>query len=112
MPLYLTHGLLPGAHCYAKAHSVDPELISLRSEIIHHIISGAERNHYNDLGGYLGNTLSKMPKFWKYNLQQLHIPEKIQEEFIGRACKVTHHPRYEVCNLPKEYMRVSGRNYG
>ncbi len=111
MPLYLTHGLLPGAHCYGKAHSNDPELISLRSEIIHNIIAGAERNNYNDLGGYLGNTPSKMPKFWKYNLQQLHIPEKLQEEFIGRICKVTHHSRYDVCRLPKEYMRVAGKTY-
>ena len=111
IPLYLTHGLLPGAHCYAKEHSKDPELISLQSEIIHNIISGAERNHYNDLGGYLGDDPPKMPNFWKYNLQQLHIPEKLQEEFITRVTKITHKNRYKVCDYLFRLMRVCGRVY-
>lgn len=111
IPLFLTHGLLPGAYCYAKEHSKDPELISLRSEIIHQIISGAERNNYNDLGGYLGNSPEKIPTFWRYDLKSINIPEKLQEEFIHRVCKITHHNRYEVQHLPFEVMRVSGNTY-
>lgn len=111
IPLYLTHGLLPGAYCYATEHSKDPELISIRTEIINNVISGAERNQYNDLGGYLGKSLEKMPKFWKYNLGKLHIPESLQDNFIERVCKITHHTRYDLCDIPTSSMRVSGKTY-
>lgn len=108
MPFELVRGLLPGVLQYQKEHSDNPALIELRTEIVNNVIAGAERNNYNDLGGYLGSDNSKMAKFWEFQLKQIKVPEKFHQNFISRICSVKHVSRYMNRKINFTLMRVSG----
>ncbi len=109
MPLYLTRGLLPGVRFYAAKHSTDAQLILFRTEIVEKMIAGAERNHFNDLGGYLGSDVSKIALFWKNQLNKLNIPEKWHENLIHRVCHITHQERYPKRLAHQPFIQVSGK---
>ena len=109
MPLYLARGLLPGAYCYATEHAKDPELIEYRTAIVDKVISGAKRANYNDVGGYLGEDLAKIPKFWEVQLRKLNIPEKYFDGFIKDICSVEHISRYPLYKNKTPFIRVAGR---
>lgn len=74
-PLYLTRGLLPGALCYKDEHAKDPKLIEYRTQLVDRIISGAERNGLNDVGGYLKGNMDTMLNIWELQLRILNVPE-------------------------------------
>ena len=107
-PLYLSRGLLPGVLKYEQEQAQNPELIELRTEIVNNVIAGAERNRYNDLGGYLGSDKSKMAKYWEVQLRKLNIPEKWYQNFITRVCSIKHEWRYMNRKIDFVLMRVSG----
>lgn len=109
MPFYLARGLLPGVRHYAATHAKDARLIELRTEIIEKIIAGAERNHFNDLGGYLGNDVSKIALFWQNQLNKLRIPEKWHANCIHRICHITHQEKYPKQSARQSFIQVSGK---
>ena len=109
MPFYLARGLLPGVRHYAATHAKDARLIELRTEIIEKIIAGAERNHFNDLGGYLGNDVSKIALFWQNQLNNLRIPEKWHANCIHRICHITHQEKYPKQSIRQSFIQVSGK---
>lgn len=108
-PLYLHKGLIPGANCYEKEHSKDPELIRYRTEITDKLIRGAMRNNLNDVGGYLSGDADKMAKFWEVQLTKLQIPEKYREGFIKDITSVQQQNRYEIPKILPSFKRVAGR---
>lgn len=108
-PLYLTRGLLPGALCYKDEHSKDPELIKYRTMMVDRIISGAERNGLNDIGGYLAGNMDKMLNFWELQLKILNVPEKYQDNMLTRIGSVRQEHRYATDNTMANYIRVSGK---
>ena len=112
LPIYLTRGLLPGAYCYAKEHSQNPELIKLRTEIVNKVINGAQRADYNDIDGYLGSDTRNVGKYWDFQLRKLNIPEKYHDGFIKTICSIEHKNRYPEYNKQVPFMRVSGKSYG
>ena len=109
-PLFLARGLLPGAYGYAEKHAKYPPLIEDRTEIIERIISGAERNHINDLGGYLKGDMEDMANFWKIQLKRICIPEERSEDFVRRICSVKQENRYEPYKKHMSLIRVAGRS--
>ena len=109
-PLYLARGLIPGAYSYRIEHSKDPDLIKYRTEIIHKVISGAERNNLNDVGGYLKGDMDKMLGFWFSQLQVLNIPEKYHNDFLNRIGSVKDKQRYSVAKELLTYVRVTGKD--
>lgn len=109
-PLFLTRGLIPGMYEYAKEHSKYPPLIACRTEIVDKVIKGAERNHLNDVGGYLAGDADAMALFWKRQLDQMCIPEKYQENFIKRICSVKQEQRYQLVKSDIPLIRVAGRS--
>lgn len=109
MPLYLARGLLPGAYCYADEHAKDPELIEYRTAIVDKVISGAQRANYNDVGGYLGKDLAKIPKFWEVQLRKLQIPERYHDSFIRDVCSIEHKTRYPLYKNKVPFVRVAGK---
>ncbi len=109
-PLYLAHGLITGSYKHAKEHSKYPALIEYRTETIDKIISAAERNHINDLGGYIGNDLSKIEHIWDYQLSLLNIEEKYRKNFVKRVCSIKDEQRYPVTNNFERLVRVAGRS--
>lgn len=109
-PLYLTRGLMPGAYCYRNEHAQDPDLIKYRTEILEKIISGAERNNLNDVGGYLRGNMDKMLGYWEAQLHILNIPEKYSENFLTRIGSVKDKQRYTISKDILTYVRVSGKD--
>ena len=109
-PLFLTRGLIPGAYGYAEKHAKYPPLIADRTEIINKIISGAERNNLNDIGGYLGGDMGNMAKYWRIQLQKMCIPEKETESFIKRVCSIKQEHRYRLHKSNMPLVRVAGRS--
>ncbi len=109
-PLYLTRGLMPGAFCYRKEHAQDPDLIKYRTEIVNRVIAGAERNHLNDVGGYLPGDMNKMLYYWDLQIKALNIPEKYHDNFLKRIGSVKDQPRYSVSKELLTYVRVVGND--
>lgn len=109
-PLFLTRGLLPGAYVYAEEHASDEQLIEYRTEIVNKVIKGAKRNHLNDVGGYLRGDMSKMAKFWEFQLAKINIKGKRAEHFIREVCSVTQEHRYRLYKSPTPFVRVAGRS--
>lgn len=107
-PLYLTRGLIPGAYCYRKEHSKDPDLIKYRTEIVERVIAGAERNNLNDIGGYLRGDMDKMLGYWEIQLNTLNVPEKYRENMLTRIGSIKDKPRYSISKELLTYVRVSG----
>lgn len=87
-PLYLTRGLLPGALCYKDEHAKDPKLIEYRTQLVDRIISGAERNGLNDVGGYLKGNMDTMLNIWELQLRILNVPEKYRDNMLNRIGSV------------------------
>ena len=110
VPLYLTRGLMPGAYCYRNEHSKDPDLIKYRTEIVDKIISGAERNNLNDVGGYLKGDMDKILDIWKTQLNLLNIPDKYQENMLNRLGSIKDQPRYNISKELLTYVRVVGND--
>ncbi len=108
IPLYLAKGLLPGAYCYREEHSKDPDLIKYRTAIVDKVISGAQRNNLNDVGGYLKGNADDMLKYWKVQLTMLNIPEKYQENMLRRISSIEDKKRYSDAKDFQTYVRVSG----
>ena len=109
-PLYLARGLLPGAFCYQHEHSKDPDLIKYRTEIVERVIAGAERNHLNDVGGYLKGDISQMAAYWRRQITLLNIPEQYHENMIKRISQIQDEPRYYIIKDVINYVRVSGNS--
>ena len=107
-PLFLARGLLPGAYCYREEHSKDPDLIELRTAIVNKVISGAERNKINDVGGYLRGDMDKMLFFWNLQLKNLNISEKYKDNMLARIGAIKDYNRYTPVNGMPTYIRVSG----
>ena len=107
-PYYLLRGLMPGAYGYRQEQSRYPELIDYRTEIVDKVISGAERNHLNDIGGYLRGDMPSMALCWKHQLSTLLIDEKYQDEFVKRICSVKQENRYPIVKDQKPLVRVFG----
>ena len=110
-PLFLTHGLVPGAHKYLAEHSKYPPIIEYRTEIVDRVIQGAERNHLNDLGGYLKSDMSELAYIWNYQLSIINIDEKYRENFVKRICSVKQEHRYRLVRHDELSLRVSGRSF-
>ena len=110
-PLFLAHGLVPGAYAYFKEHSKYPPLIEYRTEIIDKVIKGAERNHLNDIGGYLRGGTSELAYIWNYQLSRINIDEKYRENFVKRICSVKQEHRYRLVRHDEPLVRVSGRSF-
>lgn len=108
IPLYLARGLLPGAYCYRNEHSKNPDLIKYRTAIVEKVISGAERNNLNDVGGYLKGNMDNMLNYWKVQLNLLNIPEKYQDNMLTRIGSVKDKKRYDSSKDFQTYIRVSG----
>lgn len=109
-PLFLARGLIPGTYGYAKEHAKYPTLIAYRTELVNKIIKGAERNHLNDVGGYLSGDADAMALFWKRQLDQMLIPEDYQESFIKQICAVKQEKRYRLVKHDVPLIRVAGRS--
>lgn len=109
-PLYLTRGLMPGAYKYRIEHSEDPDLIKYRTEIVDRIISGAQRNNLNDVGGYLPGDMDKMLYYWDLQIKALNIPEKYHDDFLNRIGSIKDKPRYRVDKELITYIRVVGND--
>ena len=109
-PLYLTRGLIPGAYGYADEHAKYPALIEYRTEIIDKIIRGAQRNHLNDVGGYLRADMKAIAKYWEIQLTKLRIPEEYKESFINDICSVQQEHRYRLYRSYVPLVRVAGRS--
>lgn len=109
-PLYLTRGLMPGSYTYRNEHAQDPDLIKYRTEIMERIISGAERNNLNDVGGYLKGDMDKMLDIWDIQLKALNIPEKYRENMLSRIGSIKDKPRYSVSKELLTYVRVVGND--
>lgn len=107
-PLYLARGLIPGAYCYRDEHSKDPDLIKYRTAIIEKVISGAERNKLNDVGGYLKGNMDNMLNYWKVQLKLLNIPEHYQDNLLTRIGSIKDDKRYGLTKDFQTYVRVSG----
>lgn len=107
-PLYLARGLIPGAYCYRDEHSKDPDLIKYRTAIIEKVISGAERNKLNDVGGYLKGNMDNMLNYWKVQLKLLNIPEHYQDNLLTRIGSIKDDKRYGLAKDFQTYVRVSG----
>ena len=110
-PLFLAHGLVPGAYAYFKEHSKYPPLIEYRTEIVDKVIKGAERNHLNDIGGYLKGGTSELAYIWNYQLSRINIDEKMRENFVKRICSVKQEHRYRLVRHDEPLVRVSGRSF-
>lgn len=110
IPLYLTRGLMPGAYCYREEHAKDKDLIKYRTEIVDKIIAGAERNHINDVGGYLKGDMDKMLGYWAIQLKLLNIPEKYQDNLLTRVGSIKDIPRYDISKELLTYVRVTGND--
>lgn len=110
-PLYLARGLIPGAYCYRQEHSKDPDLIEYRTAILEKIISGAERNHLNDVGGYLKGNMDNMLSYWQVQLNLLQTPEKYRENMLTRIGSIKDRPKYSLSKDIQSYVRVSGMEY-
>lgn len=109
-PLYLTRGLIPGAYGYAEEHSKYPALIEYRTEIIDKIIRGAQRNHLNDLGGYLRGDMKALARYWDVQLTKLKIPENYKEAFINDVSSIQQEHRYRLYRSYTPLVRVAGRS--
>lgn len=109
-PLYLTRGLVTGMEQYAEEHSKYPLLIQIRTEIVNKIISAAERNHLNDIGGYLKGDMNQIMPIWKKQLSQMNIDEKYQQDFIQRLRNIKDENPYPVIKENPTVLRVSGRS--
>ncbi len=109
-PLYLAHGLITGSFKHAKEHSKYPTLIEYRTEMMERIISGAERNHINDLGGYISADMDKIAHIWDHQLSLLNIEEKYKNDFVKRICSVEQEQRYPVAKNIEPMIRVAGRS--
>lgn len=111
VPLYVTRGIVTGMHQYAEEHSKYPLLIDLRTDIINKLISAAERNNLNDVGGYLGGDMDKIAHIWKRQLSKINIDEKYQENFVKRLCSIENKNPYPLIQKHPLLVRVSGRSY-
>lgn len=111
-PLFLARGLIPGAFGYAEEHAKYPALIDYRTELVDKIIRGAQRNHINDLGGYLDGDMNAMAKYWKIQLNKMKIPEDKVESFVKEVCSVTQEHRYRLTRFNIPLVRVAGRSMG
>lgn len=109
-PLYLTRGLIPGTYGYAGEHAKYPPLIEYRTEIIDKIIRGAQRNHLNDVGGYLRADMNGIAEYWEIQLTRLRIPEQYKEKFIKDICSVQQEHRYRLYRNHIPLVRVAGRS--
>ena len=109
-PLFLMRGLLPGAYGYAEEHSKYPPLIDFRTEIVQKIISGAQRNHLNDEGGYLRGNADNMALFWKVQLKKINIDDKYIENFVKQVTQIKQEHRYRLVRHDLPLVRVSGRS--
>ena len=109
-PLYLTRGLLPGALCYKDEHAKDPKLIEYRTQLVDRIISGAERNGLNDVGGYLKGNMDTMLNIWELQLRILNVPEKYRDNMLNRLGSVRDEKRYRTDKENISYVRVSGKS--
>ena len=109
-PLYLTRGLLPGALCYKDEHAKDPKLIEYRTQLVDRIISGAERNGLNDVGGYLKGNMDTMLNIWELQLRILNVPEKYRDNMLNRIGSVRDEKRYRTDKENISYVRVSGKS--
>lgn len=107
-PYYLCNGLLPGLYRYRNEHAGDIDLITMRTEIVDRIISGAENNHLNDVGCYLTGDAAKMGRYWETKLKLLRIPEQYHQNFIDRVTSIQDEQRYHVVKQAMAYQRVSG----
>lgn len=107
-PLYLLHGLVPGAYTYREEHAKYPPLIDMRTEIVSDVIKGAQRNNLNDLGGYMKGDMDAMGVRWKNVLNQLHISEKYIEGFVKDVTSIKQQNRYYLFNSHAPLVRVSG----
>jgi len=110
-PLFLARGLVPGAYAYFKEHSKYPPLIEYRTEIVDRVIQGAERNHLNDIGGYLKGDKDQIAYIWNYQLSRINIDEKYRENFVKRICSVKQEHRYRLVRHDEPLVRVSGRSF-
>lgn len=110
IPLFLARGLIPGAYGYAEEHAKYPPLIDYRIEIVNKIVSGAQRNHINDIGGYLRGDMKDMEKYWSFQLTKLQIPEKYREMFVKDICSVEQEHRYRLVKNHIPMVRVAGRS--
>lgn len=109
-PLYLTRGLITGMEQYADEHSKYPLLIQIRTEIVNKIISAAERNHLNDVNGYLKGDIDQIMPIWKIQLSKMNIDEKYQQDFIQRLKNIKDENPYPVIKENPTILRVSGRS--
>ena len=109
-PLYLTRGLLPGALCYKDEHAKDPKLIEYRTQLVDRIISGAERNGLNDVGGYLKGNMDTMLNIWELQLRILNVPEKYRDNMLNRIGSVRDEKRYRTDKENISYVRVAGKS--
>lgn len=109
-PLYLTRGLLPGALCYKDEHAKDPKLIEYRTQLVDRIISGAERNGLNDVGGYLKGNMDNILNIWELQLRILNVPEKYRDNMLTRIGSVKDQKRYTLDQNTLNYMRVAGKS--
>ena len=109
-PLHLTRALMPGSFSFRREHSQDKELIDMRMEIIDKLISGAERNHLNDEGGYLGIGKEKMEHIWSVQLQTINIPKEKAEAFAKRVAYIQDETRYQPMKEWITFKRVSGKD--
>ncbi|MBO7332269.1 MAG: hypothetical protein J6U64_01225 [Alphaproteobacteria bacterium] len=109
-PLHLTRALMPGSFSFRKEHSQDKELLEMRIEIVNKLISGAERNHLNDMGGYLGIEKDKMANIWNVQLQSINIPKEKAEAFSRRITCIKDETRYQPMKEWIVLKRVSGKD--
>lgn len=109
-PLFLARGLIPGAYGYAEEHSKYPPLIDYRTEIVHKIVSGAQRNKINDVGGYLRGDMTAMSNYWQIQLNKMHIPEKYAQGFIKDLSQIEQEHRYRLFRHHEPLVRVAGRS--
>ena len=82
----------------------------MRMEIIDKLISGAERNHLNDEGGYLGIGREKMEHIWSVQLQTINIPKEHAEKFAARVAYIKDEIRYQPMKEWITFKRVSGKD--
>ena len=74
------------------------------------IISGAERNGLNDVGGYLKGNMDTMLNIWELQLRILNVPEKYRDNMLNRIGSVRDEKRYRTDKENISYVRVSGKS--
>ena len=101
-------GLKIGAQTKAQHRNV--EFIHHRTQLVDRIISGAERNGLNDVGGYLKGNMDTMLNIWELQLRILNVPEKYRDNMLNRIGSVRDEKRYRTDKENISYVRVSGKS--